>query len=176
MIHYSKFTIKITEHLANSSPMKPEDSLGELSQFDLGLRTFCYEFNRIVIVRIGDFQFQVPFDPDICILLQDIHLPEQIKKLAEDKAMRLEFMESADILLMFYGMGEKVNCRLIKFPADSVKDQFYVLEKAQVLSELKGFLNDVLSMAVDRGYISLADKDDFIAPAFPERLQSQILV
>jgi hypothetical protein len=176
MKNYAKFMMRIKEPFSANYALPPEDPLGELTEFELALRVFCYECDHLVQVEIADMKFHLHFDPDICMLFQDDRLPEQIGDLQRGKSMRIEFCESYRLTVILVSHGDEVICHLSKFYDQNFPDQFYVLEKKSVLSELKSFLNDVLSMAVDRGYISLADKDDFIAPAFPERLQSQILV
>ncbi|NET43480.1 hypothetical protein [Okeania sp. SIO2B3] len=46
------------------------------------------------------------------------------------------------------------------------------MEKQQVLTELKQFLTELMNLAVNQGYISLQDRDEFIKPAFA---QSEVL-
>jgi hypothetical protein len=43
-----------------------------------------------------------------------------------------------------------------------------MLNKQQVLDELKRFLTELMELAVNLGYISLADKNEFIKPAFSD--------
>jgi hypothetical protein len=50
------------------------------------------------------------------------------------------------------------------------------LDKQQVLAELRKFLVEVMGLAVDNGYVTLEDKERFIAPAFPQKVQSVIVV
>jgi hypothetical protein len=47
------------------------------------------------------------------------------------------------------------------------------LNKQQVLDELRRFLTELMELAVNLGYISLEDKNEFIKPAFSD---SRVLV
>ncbi|HBL11394.1 MAG TPA: hypothetical protein DD379_08305 [Cyanobacteria bacterium UBA11162] len=58
------FNFKIAERNLENYALPPDDPLGELSDFELGLRRFCYECDRRVVVEIGEIQFTVFFDPD----------------------------------------------------------------------------------------------------------------
>ncbi|MCL1467799.1 hypothetical protein [Argonema galeatum] len=148
--------------------LPPDDPLEELSDFELGLRRFCYECDRQVSVEIGDLQFTVFFDPDICMLLED-RFPEQIGELEQGKSIRIDFAESYHLTVILTPIGERVNCQLRKFGYDRNYDD-YELDKEQVLGELRRFLLEVMQFAIDRGYVALEDKEKFIAPAFYERV------
>ena len=45
-----------------------------------------------------------------------------------------------------------------------------MLNKQQVVDELKRFLTELMNMAVNLGYISLQDKEEFIKPAFSDSM------
>lgn len=154
--------------------MPPDDPLGELSDFEFGLRRFCYECDRRVVVEIGTVQFSVFFDPDICMLLTD-RFPEQIGECDRGKSIRLDFAESYDITIILTPMGDTVICQLSKFgDRDSLTE--YELDKQQVLGELRRFLLEVMELSVNLGYVSLEDKSRFILPAFsdPAKVASSI--
>jgi hypothetical protein len=54
-----QFEIKLKErNLVNLAP-PPEDPLGELSDFELGIRRFCYEYDHKVLVRLGNEEYLV---------------------------------------------------------------------------------------------------------------------
>lgn len=169
----SNFNWKIVERNLENYALPPDDPLGELSAFELGLRRFCYECDRRVIVEIGDIQFTVFFDPDICMLLED-RFPKQIGELEQGKSIRIDFAESYQITVNLTPRGERINCQLSKFGYEN-SQQDYELDKEQVLGELRIFLVEVMQLAVDNGYVTLEDKEKFIAPAFPEKVKSVIV-
>jgi hypothetical protein len=169
----SNFNWKIGQRNLENYALPPEDPLGELSAFELGLRRFCYECDRQVVIEIGECQFTVFFDPDICMLLED-RFPKQIGELEQGKSIRIEFVESYQITAILTPIGERMNCQLRKF-GNKDSQQDYELDKEQVLGELRKFLVEVMQLAVDNGYVTLEDKERFIAPAFPQKVQSAIV-
>jgi len=170
----TNFRFKIGDRNLENYALPPDDPLGELSDFELGLRRFCYECDRQVIVEIGDIQFAVFFDPDICMLLED-RFPEQIGELEQGKSIRIDFAESYLMTVILTPIGEVVNCQLRKFGYENNYDN-YELDKEQVLGELRRFLLEVMQLAIDGDYVTLEDREKFIAPAFSDRVKSVIAV
>ncbi len=168
------FTWKIAEGNLENYALPPDDPLGELSDFQLWLRRFCYECDRRVVVEIGEIQFAVFFDPDICMLLED-RFPEQIGELAEGKTIRIDFAESYQLTVILTPIGESIRCQSRKF-CDREYNYDYELDREQVLGELRRFLAEVMQLAVNGGYVTLEDRERFIAPALPERVKSVIVV
>ncbi|MGI0479739.1 hypothetical protein ACN4EE_03005 [Geminocystis sp. CENA526] len=159
-----QFKIRLAErNLENFAP-PPDDPLGELSPFELGLRKFCYEYDHKVIVAVGKTKFNVFFDPDICMLLED-RFCEDIAELEQGKTIRLEFAESYAIIIKFVPIGEEIKCYLREF-GYSNNETIVMLNKQQVLDELRRFLTELMELAVNLGYVSLEDKNEFINPAF----------
>jgi hypothetical protein len=166
MNHIEQFKIRLAErNLENFAP-PPDDPLGELSAFELGLRKFCYEYDHKVIVEVGEIKFNVFLDPDICMLLEDRYC-ENIAELEQGKNMRLDFPESHRIVIKFVPMGKEIKCYLREF-GYSTDERLIMLNKQQVLDELKRFLTELMELAVNLGYISLEDKNEFIKPAFSD--------
>ncbi|HBE20784.1 MAG TPA: hypothetical protein DEG17_00985 [Cyanobacteria bacterium UBA11149] len=174
MKRITNFTWQIGERNLDNYALPPDDPLGELSDFELGLRRFCYECDRKVVLKIGEIEFAVFLDPDICMVLED-RLPEQIGELAEGKSIRIDFAESYQLTVILTPIGEMIHCQLKRF-GDREYNYDYELDKEQVLGELRRFLAEVMQLAVNGGYVSLEDKEWFIAPAFAERIKSVIVV
>lgn len=164
MNNIEQFKIRLAErNLENFAP-PPDDSLGELSPLELGLRKFCYEYDYKVIVEIGETKFNVFLDPDICMLLED-RFCENIAELELGKTIRLDFAESYWIIIKFVPVGQEVKCYLREF-GYSTEERLVMLNTQQVLDELRQFLTELMELAVNLGYISLEDKNEFIKPAF----------
>lgn len=171
MNNIEQFKIRLAErNLENFAP-PPDDPLGELSPFELGLRKFCYEYDHKVIVAIGETKFNVFLDPDICMLLED-RFPEKIADLEQGKTIDLEFVESSRMFIKFLPVNNEIKCYL-KECWYSKEKILVILNKQQVLDELKRFLNELMELAVNLGYINLEDKNKFVKPAFSD---SKILV
>jgi len=147
----------------------PEDPLGELSHFEMGLRRFCYESDRPVLIKIGNEQIQVFFDPDICMLFED-RFPEQIFQLSQGKEIELFFPESSRTVINLIPAGNKINCILNKFGTRSDRYECE-LETEQVLKTLKSFLEEVMQLAVEEGYITPEEKQEFLMPTTQAKLE-----
>jgi hypothetical protein len=160
----AQLKIRLAERNLENFADPPDDPLGELSDWELGLRRFCYQYDHKVTVEVGETRFNVFLDPDICILLKDIS-PEQIGDLEQGKIIRLDFAEIYHITIIFTPVEDKVNCLLREF-SYSHEAYNYLLNKQQVLDELKLFLTELMELAVNMGYISLEDKEEFIKQVF----------
>lgn len=163
MNNFQYFNIRIEEPCLENYSEPPEDPLGELSDFEIGLRRFCFECNHQISIEIGDERKLVFLDPDLCMILYE--LPEQISKLSEGQKISLDFPESWMIIDLLPTAG-KITCTLRKFGYSSEQKNFD-LDHTQVLGVLRRFLDEVMEMAIDKGYIRREEKEEFIRPAFP---------
>jgi len=141
MNNIEQFKIRLAKRNLEKFVDPPDDPLGELSDFELGLRRFCYEGDRRVVVEIGEIQLAVFFDPDICILLED-RFPEQIGELAQGKSIRIDFVESHHLTAILTPGGKQIYCQLKDF--DNFHFYEYELEQHQVMAELRRFLVEVM--------------------------------
>ncbi|MEG4351001.1 hypothetical protein QUA74_14775 [Microcoleus sp. LAD1_D3] len=48
-------------------------------------------------------------------------------------------------------------------------------DRTHVLDVLRGFLEEVMQLAVDKGYITLEEKEEFISPAFASSTDAVVL-
>ncbi|MGL5064586.1 MAG: hypothetical protein ACRC62_31745 [Microcoleus sp.] len=164
MNNSQKFNFKLKERFLENYALPPEDPLGELTDFEMAIRRFCFECDRRVSIEIGDEKIQVFLDPDICMFLED-SLPEEIGKLSQGKPIEIDFAESCTLTVKLVPTGNKITCTLIKFGNSSWEKQFE-FDRDRVLDTLRGFLQEVMQLAVDEGYITLAEKEEFVKPAF----------
>lgn len=162
MNHYQKFRIYYEKDNFVSFADPPEDPLGELTPFEMGLRNFCFECDRRFFIEVGDRKIQLFFDPDLCMILDD-GLPEQIDKLSQGKQIEISIAESDRVIIKLVPIAQKILCTLRYF-GSRCEEKTFDLDKTQVLTELKGFLHQVMAMAVSQGYITPEDKDEFLAP------------
>lgn len=158
-----EFDIRLEKPFFEKHSAPPEDPLGELSHFEMGLRRFCFECNHQVSIKIGNERILVFLDPDICMILDTI--PEQISKLARNNKTQLIFAETCCVTIQLLPLNNKIICILKKF-GYSAKSKQFELDKTQVLGVLRRFIDEVIQLAVDRGYIKPQEKDEFLIPAF----------
>ena len=84
--------IRLEEPLSSEDYLPPDDPLGELTSFELGVRRFCYDQNLSISIDIGNQSKKVFLFPDICLLIE--RLPQKIAALSHGQPIELEFPES----------------------------------------------------------------------------------
>ena len=171
MNNYSNFTIHLEEPNGEKYAGAPDDPLGELSHFELGLKLFCFECDSLVSIEIGQEKVKVFLDPDICMVLED-ELPKKISELSQGKSITIEFVESVCLTLELQPLAnDRISCNFQKFGYLSPNEftlksqnQQFQLHKTQFITELKEFLEQLMQMAVNGGYITPEEKQEFLMP------------
>ncbi|MEG5027741.1 hypothetical protein QUB36_05305 [Microcoleus sp. AT8-B1] len=54
-------------------------------------------------------------------------------------------------------------------------EKVFECDHTHVLDVLRGFLQEVMQLAVDKGYITAEEKDEFISPAFASTTDAVVL-
>ncbi len=54
-------------------------------------------------------------------------------------------------------------------------EKVFECDRTQVLDVLRGFLEEVMQLTVDKGYITLEEKEEFISPAFASSTDAVVL-
>ncbi len=173
MTSSQRFNFKLGERFLENYAAPPEDPLGELTHFEMAIRRFCFEYDHKVSIEIGEEKIQVFLDPDICMILED-ELSEQIKKLSQGKPIEIDFAESCTLTIKLVPTDDRISCTLSKF-GTSGWEKHFEFDRTQVLNTLKGFLQEVMQLAVDKGYITLEEKEEFISPAFASSTDAAVL-
>lgn len=171
MNNYINFTIQLEKPNCEQYADAPDDSLGELSHFELGLKLFCFECDRPVSIEIGEEKLKVFLDPDICMLLED-ELPKKISELSQGKPIKIDFVESVCLTLELQPLtNDKISCNFKEFGYLSPnqftlksRNQHFELNKTQLIAELKGFVEQLMEMALNGGYITPEEKQEFLSP------------
>ncbi len=171
MNNYSNFTIHLEAPNGEQYADTPDDSLGELSHFELGLKLFCFECDHLVSIEIGEEKLNVFLDPDICMLLED-ELPKKLSELSQGKPIKIEFVESVCITIELQPLAnDRISCNFKRFGYLS-PNQFtlksrnlhFELNKTKVITELKEFVEQLMEMALNGGYITPEEKQEFLMP------------
>ena len=173
MNNSQKFNFQLGERFLENYADPPEDPLGELTHFEMAIRRFCFECDHKVSIEIGDERIQVFLDPDICMILDD-NLPEQIRKLSQGKPIEIDFAESSTLTIKLVPTDDRISCILSKF-GTSGWEKHFEFDRTHVLNTLRGFLQEVMQLAVDKGYITLEEKEEFISPAFASSTDAAVL-
>ena len=152
------FTIQLEEPCLENYFEPPEDPLGELSEFEIGLARFCFEYNHHVSIQIGDESRRVFLFPDIWKLLE--RLPEKITQLSLGRRIEIEFPDNS-MEINFIPVDDKINCIFRKYGTEH-KVNSTELARSQVLEVLGHLLNELIQLAVDRGYIKPEEAHEFL--------------
>jgi hypothetical protein len=161
------FQIQLAEINFEVYTEPPEDPLGELSDLEMNLRRFCYEYNQQVFFTIFDEKVRVFLEPDICLILDK--LPQKIANLALGKSIEICFTESACRVIKFIPFGEKLICHFRSF-GSFCEEKTFELDKPIVLSEFSNFLEQLMDLAVEKSYISIAEKKLLLLPIQPQEI------
>jgi hypothetical protein len=173
MNNNQNFNFILEERFLENYAASPEDPLGELTHFEMAIRRFCFECDRKVLIEIGDEKIQVFLDPDICMILDD-NLPEQIRKLSQCKPIEIDFAESYTLTIKLVPTDDRIICTLSKF-GTSGWEKMFEFDRTHVLYVLRGFLQEVMQLAVDEGFITPEEKQEFIRPAFASNTDAVVL-
>jgi hypothetical protein len=152
------FNIKLDEPCESELGSRPQDQLDEFSPFEMGLRLFCFEQNHEVLIEIGNEKKYVFLYPDICSVIEE--LPKQISNLSRGETVEIifsEVMKSID----FVPIDEKVVCTLRTF-GYSLDAKSFECGLRQVIEALSHFVNEMIQLAVTRGYISQEEAELFL--------------
>ncbi|BAQ59721.1 hypothetical protein GM3708_126 [Geminocystis sp. NIES-3708] len=71
------------------------------------------------------------------------------------------------MIIKFVPIANEIKYYLREF-GYSTDERIVMLNKQQVLEELKRFLTELMQLAVNLNYITLQDKNEFIKPAFSD--------
>ncbi|MEG4205769.1 hypothetical protein QUA20_17790 [Microcoleus sp. Pol7_A1] len=167
-----KFNFKLAEPFLENYAEPPEDPLGELSHFEMGWRRFCFECDHKVLIEIGEEKIEVFLDLDISMMIED-NFPQEIAKLSQGQKISIDFPESW-FMIRLLPRDDRISCTLRKF-GTSCWEKHFEFDRTHVLDVLRGFLQEVMQLAVDKGYITLEEKEEFIRPAFASSTDAAVL-
>jgi hypothetical protein len=170
MNNYAKFEIFLKEPNLERYVDPPDDPLGEFTDFENGIRLFCYECDRVVLIRIGDEERRVFLDPDISMIFEE--LPTQIVDLSEGKPIEITFAESCLTILKFTPNNNTIACNVRNF-GYSTEQKTFQLHKSQVLEVLTSFVAELISKAVTGGYIKASEAEKFLNPIYQQKILPQ---
>ena len=167
-----KFNFKLAERFLENYAEPPEDPLGELSHFEMGWRRFCFEFDHKVLIEIGDEKIEALLDLDISMMIEN-NFPQEIAKLSQGQKMSIDFPESW-FMIRLLPRDDRISCTLRKF-GTSCWEKHFEFDRTHVLDVLRGFLQEVMQLAVDKDYITLEEKEEFISPTFASSTDAAVL-
>ncbi|XWK86395.1 MAG: hypothetical protein U7127_19520 [Phormidium sp.] len=169
MNYSSSFNLKIEEPWIWEGLEPPDDPLNELSDLEMGLRLFCFEWNHRISLEVGDAEKNIFLDPDIVLIIEE--LPEKIAQLSKGKKVDIDFPESY-LILELLPLGDTINCHGRNFGYSSEQKNFQ-LNKSQVLEVLTSFVEEIIGKAVAGGYIKASEGEEFLKPIHQQAILPQ---
>jgi len=111
MNNQDQFSITIGDSISreHDEAADPQDPLGELTDFEMGLWRYCYQNNRRILITVGDRSLVIELDLDVSIIFDE--LKDAIARLSSMQDAKISFYElSATIHLTIE--AESVRCVL----------------------------------------------------------------
>lgn len=156
-----RFSITIGEPIVREGDeaAEPQDPLGELTHLEMGLWLYCYWNNRRIVIAIGGRSFVVELNPDVSIVLDEFR--SAIAHLSSGLDAKLSFYELGTSIY-FAPEAEDARCVLERSGYVFERGEFRLI-LAQVVDQLKGFLNGIVRSAADGGYITVTEAQLFLS-------------
>ncbi|MEG3976663.1 hypothetical protein QT970_18865, partial [Microcoleus sp. herbarium8] len=88
--------------------------------------------------------------------------------------IEIDFAESCTLTIKLVPTDDRIICTLTKF-GTSGWEKMFECDRTHVLNTLRNFLQEVMQLAVDKGYITLEEKEEFISPAFASSTDAAVL-
>jgi hypothetical protein len=91
-------------------------------------------------------------------------LPQKISSLVREKKIEISFPESWMTIYLEPVDSSTLKCSWRNY-GDSIAEEEFTLDKYQVEKTLKHFLEEILTKAVQEGYITSIEKEKFLQPS-----------
>ncbi|MEM6752221.1 MAG: hypothetical protein AAF630_04445 [Cyanobacteria bacterium P01_C01_bin.38] len=151
MDNYLNFNIQLQDLRKNNFYDAPKDELNEYTDFEIGLKRYCFYNNRNVLLEIGDEKVILHLYHDILDALED-RWHEQITQVATGNKANITFGSYLD--LIFYPIQDKdeVICEYTFLGTGKYKS--CNLRLSQVVKIMNSFVNKIFNMAMQQDYIT----------------------
>jgi hypothetical protein len=133
----------------------PDDPLNEFTEFEMGLKRFCFDYNRHVLLEIDGAQIEDLYLYHDILDALEVGLIKQISVLSVRKNVFIDFADTLTLRFIPVEDEEKIICKLERI--GSSQENSYLLNLSQVLTTLSRLVDEILNMAIAKGYITAAD-------------------
>lgn len=153
-----QFNIQIQEKIKDDFYLPPEDELNEFSAFEMGLKRFCFEHNRRILIELGDEKIQLHLYHDILDALEE-GWSMKMSKLSAGSKVIIDFNDF--ILRITPTLDENLAaCEFTTFGTG--KHNYCTLSLSQLSDKMRIFTDEILGMAVREGYINSEDIAEYL--------------
>lgn len=160
MYSYQKFNIQLHEFNQDNLYDYPEDELNELTDFEIGLKRFCFDNNSHVLLEIGSEKIILHLYHDILDALEDKWYSKIISLVTRNK-INLSFSSYLDIEFNPIQHQDKVICKYTFLGSGEYKSCNLCF--TQVVKTMSGFFGNIFDLAIQKGYITTKDFVEFIS-------------
>jgi hypothetical protein len=148
-----KFKMELGELINDPFYLPPEDPLNEFSDFEMGLKRFCFENNCCISLKIDDELIQdLDLYHDVLDFVEN-GLIKDLSNLSVGKSVLIGLTDTLSLTLT--PMEDRVDCKFERIGRP--EEKYYVLNLSQVLKTLSRLVDEILNMAIAKGYITAAD-------------------
>jgi hypothetical protein len=157
------FSIAIDKPWASWRGAPPEDPLGELTPWQIGIQRYLFENNHRVLLEAAGHIEHVYFTPDV--VSHVARFPKNLIDLREGRRTDIDFPESM-LVVELTPRGDLVEGVFRKFGYDVWRRPFQAAS-SEVVESLTSFITTIVDQAVAGGYVTRADADAYLANRNP---------
>lgn len=149
------FNIQLGQSATKQLYDPPDDPLNEFTEFEMGLKRFCFDYNCHILLKLGDDRIEYLYLYHDILDALEIGLIKQISVLSGRKKVSVDFADTLTLKFIPVEDREKIIGKLERI--GSSEEKSYLLNLSQVLKALNRFVDEILAMAIEKGYITAAD-------------------
>jgi hypothetical protein len=120
----------------------------------------CYEENRGVLLQVGSEDLEAELELDFSATWE--YLPGTVARLAKGEDEVLYFSERG-YNVNLAPVGDEVQCTVLRWGYKQSRRSF-LCDRAEVIGELRRFLDEIADLAVAGGYLSPAQREELMRP------------
>jgi hypothetical protein len=159
MKNKSDFYIKKEESIHDNFYQYPEDELNEFSEFEMGLKRFCFDHNCSISIQIDNEKFDLHLYHDFLDALED-KLCEKVLSLQAGNSGNIMFGDYLYLSCQPIKELNEIDCKFIM--VGTGKSKIYSLCLSDFLEKLYCFINEILEIAVQENYIHRKDIHEYL--------------
>ncbi len=158
MYSTSNFDIQIQSPVKEDWYDPPSDPLNEYTDFEIGLKKFCFEHNRYVLLEIGNQQVKLHLYHDILDALEN-NWGKRLFQLAAGKEIWIAFNYLILKLLPNPSKNE-VTCQ-VNFLGESTSESYTILLD-KFIEKMSNLIDEILKTAIQEDYINTEDIEKYL--------------
>lgn len=153
MKNIDKFNILIKDVVTDSFYAPPKDELDEFSAFEMGLKSFFFNYNHYINLKIGCLSKTIYLYYDVLDAIEN-GLCSDILELAKGKKIVINFND----FLLYMNPDLELGTIDSKLESIGVKETYQaILSLFDTLENIHFFIDSIFSYAVEKDYLNQDD-------------------